>query len=69
MLRQSFAAIDHAHPLQLPWYFNQHHIGPRLDRLDAKTAYLVEYIAYLEQRIERLEADRDAGSDSSGPSR
>lgn len=58
-LRQSFEAIDQDHPLRLPWRFNQHHIGPRLDRLDAKTAYLVDYIAYLEQRIARLEAGSD----------
>lgn len=60
VLRQSFEAIDQGHPLRLPWRFNQHYIGPRLDRLDAKTAYLVDYIAYLEQRIERLEAGNAA---------
>ena len=61
-LWQSFAAIDHDNPLELPWRFNPHHIGPRLDRLDAKTAYLADYIAYLEQRIECLEARLDEGS-------
>lgn len=55
-LRPSIQAIDDANPLRIPWHFNQGHIGPRLDRLDAKSAYLVSYIEYLEHRIAGLEA-------------
>lgn len=56
VLRASIAAIDDAHPLKVPLHYNQGHIAPRLDRLEAKTAYLVDYIAYLEQRLAALES-------------
>lgn len=39
----------------MPVHTNVGHFSPRLDRLEDKTAYLVEYIVYLEQRIARLE--------------
>ncbi|WP_368497201.1 hypothetical protein [Herbiconiux sp. A18JL235] len=56
VFRASIAAIDEAHPLKTPLHFNQAHISPRLDRLEATTAYLVDYIAYLEQRLAALES-------------
>lgn len=55
-LRRSVSAIDEAHPLRMPVHANLGVTVPRLDRLEAKTAYLVEYIAYLEARIGNLEA-------------
>ncbi|MBO9626544.1 MAG: hypothetical protein J7484_09245 [Microbacterium sp.] len=60
-LRTNIAAIEQSFPLRAPMYFDQTLISPRLDRADAKVAYLVDYIAYLEQRIAALEA-RPAGS-------
>ncbi|MEV7825893.1 hypothetical protein [Microbacterium enclense] len=54
-LRAVIAKIDTDNPLKVPFSFNQGHISPRLDRLEAKLAYMAEYIAYLEQRIESLE--------------
>ncbi|QJU52525.1 hypothetical protein SCB71_03940 [Herbiconiux sp. KACC 21604] len=56
VLHASIAAIDETHPLKVPLHYNQGHISPRLDRLEAKTAYLVDYIAYLEQRLTALES-------------
>lgn len=55
-LRAVIAKIDSDNPLKVPFSFNQGHISPRLDRLEAKLSYMAEYIAYLEQRIEGLEA-------------
>ena len=55
-LRRSVSAIEDAHPLRMPVTTNLRLTVPRLDRLEAKTAYLVEYIAYLEARIATLEA-------------
>lgn len=55
-LRAVIAKIDSDNPLKVPFSFNQGHISPRLDRLEAKLSYMAEYIAYLEQRIESLEA-------------
>ncbi|WP_295787149.1 hypothetical protein [uncultured Microbacterium sp.] len=55
-LRAVLAKIDADNPLKVPFSYNQGHISPRLDRLEAKLAYMAEYIAYLEQRIESLEA-------------
>lgn len=54
-LRAVTERIDADNPLKVPFTFNQGHISPRLERLEAKLSYMVEYIAYLEQRIERLE--------------
>ncbi|MGN7970185.1 hypothetical protein [Microbacterium sp. 22296] len=48
--------IDSDNPLKVPFSFNQGHISPRLDRLEAKLSYMADYISYLEQRIESLEA-------------
>jgi len=56
------AAIDADHPLKTPLHYNVGHVAPRLDRLEAKIAYVAEYIAFLEQRIAALEARLDAGS-------
>ena len=56
LFRASIAAIDAEHPLRSPWHYDQSVTGPRLDRLDAKTAYFVDYIQYLEQRLAALEA-------------
>ncbi|MFJ4037975.1 hypothetical protein ACIPVB_07800 [Microbacterium sp. NPDC090007] len=47
--------IDADNPLKVPFSYNQGHISPRLDRLEAKLSYMADYIAYLEQRIETLE--------------
>ncbi|WP_440708337.1 hypothetical protein [Herbiconiux sp. YIM B11900] len=55
LFRQSIRAIAEAHPLRTPWHYDQNLTSPRPDRLDAKTAYFVEYIQYLEQRIASLE--------------
>jgi hypothetical protein len=55
-LRAVIAKIDADNPLKVPFSFNQGHISPRLDRLEAKLSYMADYIAYLEQRIESLEA-------------
>ncbi|MBB2975289.1 hypothetical protein FHX49_000855 [Microbacterium endophyticum] len=54
--RGSIDAIDAAHPLKSPWHYDQSITGPRLDRLDAKATYFVDYIEYLEHRIAALEA-------------
>ncbi|MDQ1083580.1 hypothetical protein QE392_002948 [Microbacterium proteolyticum] len=56
-LRAVIAKIDSDNPLKVPFSFNQGHISPRLDRLEAKLSYMAEYIAYLEQRIESLESE------------
>lgn len=56
-LRAVIARIDADNPLKVPFTFNQGHISPRLDRLEAKLSYMADYIAYLEQRIESLEAE------------
>ncbi|WP_291036472.1 hypothetical protein [Herbiconiux sp.] len=56
LFRASIAAIDAEHPLRSPWHYDQSITGPRLDRLDAKTAYFADYIQYLEQRLAALEA-------------
>ncbi len=58
-IHTAFSAIDQQNPLRMPIHFSQALIGPRLDRLDAKTAYVGEYLAYLEQRIQALEARLD----------
>lgn len=55
-LRAVLAKIDADNPLKVPFSYNQGHISPRLDRLEAKLSYMAEYIAYLEQRIESLES-------------
>ncbi|MDR6866604.1 hypothetical protein J2Y69_001197 [Microbacterium resistens] len=39
----------------MPVYTKVGHVSPRLDRSEAKIAYLVDYINYLEQRIAALE--------------
>lgn len=56
--------IDAQHPLKTPVHFSQGHIGPRLDRLEAKAAHTAEYVAYLEQRIAVLEARLAGGNQS-----
>ena len=56
LFRASISAIDAAHPLRAPWHYDQSLTSPRLDRLDAKTAYFVDYIEYLERRLAALEA-------------
>ncbi|WP_143469876.1 MULTISPECIES: hypothetical protein [unclassified Leucobacter] len=55
-VHQNFALIDAAHPLRMPLAGNDHHILPRLDRLEAKADFAADYIAYLEARITQLEA-------------
>ena len=54
-LRNSIAQIDAQHPLKAPLHANVAHFSPRLDRIESKDTYLVEYIAFLEQRIAALE--------------
>jgi len=54
-LRTVLAKIDADVPLKTPLHFTQGHISPRLDRLEAKLAYMADYIAFLEQRIQSLE--------------
>jgi len=54
-LRTVLAKIDADVPLTTPLHDNQGHISPRLDRLEAKLAYMADYIAFLEQRIQSLE--------------
>ncbi|WJS92075.1 hypothetical protein [Microbacterium testaceum] len=54
-LRTVLAKIDADVPLKTPLHSNQAHISPRLDRLEAKLAYMADYIAFLEQRIQSLE--------------
>ena len=54
-LRTVLAKIDADVPLNTPLHYNQGHISPRLDRLEAKLAYMADYIAFLEQRIQSLE--------------
>jgi len=54
-LRTSLAAID-AKELQMPIMPTLHYVLPRLDRAEEKNALLGEYIVYLLQRIEHLEA-------------
>ncbi|MBA8817234.1 hypothetical protein FHX48_002332 [Microbacterium halimionae] len=57
--RGSIEAIDAANPLKSPWHYDQSITAPRLDRLDAKATYFVDYIEYLERRIAALEARLD----------
>lgn len=54
-LHAAAESIDERNPLNAPLHFNLGHIGPRLARLEAKAAYVAEYVAYLEQRIVVLE--------------
>ena len=54
-LQAAAESIDERHPLMAPLHFNLGHIGPRLERLEAKVSYMAEYVAYLEQRIATLE--------------
>jgi|GEM_PF-2060677 len=61
-LRSTMAAIDSDHPLVFPLSGNVQHILPRLDRLEAKDAYMVEYLEFLERRIASLESQLRAAS-------
>ena len=54
-LQAAAESIDEQNPLKAPLHFNPGHIGPRLERLEAKAAYMAEYVAYLEQRLATLE--------------
>jgi len=60
-LRSTMAAIDSAHPLVISQTGNVRHILPRLDRIETKDAYLIEYIEYLERRIASLETRLQSG--------
>ncbi|MEZ2371470.1 hypothetical protein [Arthrobacter sp. RCC_34] len=55
-LRAALNAIDAAHPLVAPMNGNVQLILPRLDRMEAKDAYVIEYLEYLERRIAELES-------------
>lgn len=59
-LRSALSAIDDGHPLVAPMNGNVQHILPRLNRIEAKDAYVVEYLEYLERRIAALEAQLEA---------
>jgi hypothetical protein len=54
-IRESVAAIDETHPLKMPFMADTTTLYPRLDRLDAKVAFFVDYIEALTARIADLE--------------
>jgi len=54
-LRASLAAID-GKELEMPILPTLHYVLPRLDRAEEKNGLLGDYVIYLLQRIEHLEA-------------
>lgn len=42
--------------MKMPWHRDMSLLWPRFERAEAKVAYFVEYIDYLERRIAALEA-------------
>ena len=54
--RESVDAIDDAHPLKVPFTWDRTYMFARFDRMETKIAFFVDYIDYLTQRIESLEA-------------
>ena len=54
--RESIEAIDEAHPLKMPFTWDKTYLYPRFDRIETKVDFFVEYIDFLTQRIESLEA-------------
>ncbi len=54
-LRQRIAEVD-AMPMRTPFYADTSILFSRIDRLEAKSKLLGDYVVYLLQRIDYLEA-------------
>ena len=54
--RESIEAIDETFPLKMPFTWDKTLLYPRFDRIETKVEFFVDYIEFLTQRIESLEA-------------